>query len=96
MVVEPSDLDDDDPAARSHRESDRRAGQIHAVLQKWAEHQAEAGHTTADDAEAAALAAGQKVVRFRFNRAPVEILGSADSSSADSGSPGAADSPPAT
>ncbi|MBB0967658.1 FAD-dependent oxidoreductase, partial [Dietzia aerolata] len=93
VVVEPSDLDDDDPAARSHRESDRRAGQIHAVLQKWAEHQAEAGHTTADDAEAAALAAGQKVVRFRFNRAPVEILGSADSSSADSGSPGAADSP---
>lgn len=94
VVVEPSELDDDDdPAARSHRESDRRAGQIHAVLQKWAEHQAEAGHTTADDAEAAALAAGQKVVRFRFNRAPVEILGSADSSSADSGSPGAADSP---
>ena len=76
VVVEPADLDDDDDkVSREHRESDRRAGQIYAVLTKWAEAQAEAGHANADEAEAAALAQGQKVVRFRFHRSPVEILG---------------------
>ena len=75
VVVEPSDLDDDDEVAREHRESDRRAGQIYAVLEKWATAQIEAGHADADEAEAAAVARGQKVVRFRFNRSPVEILG---------------------
>ena len=75
VVVEPADLDDDDKVSRDHRETDRRAGQIYAVLQKWAQAQAEAGHSNADEAEAAALAQGQKVVRFRFNRSPVEILG---------------------
>ena len=75
VVVEPAELDDDE-VSRRHRESDRRAGQIYAVLKKWATAQTEAGHADADAAEAAALAAGEKVVRFRFNRAPVEILGS--------------------
>lgn len=76
MVVEPAELDDDDDAAaREHRESDRRAGQIYAVLEKWAEAQKDAGHTSADEAEEAALAQGHKVVRFRFHRSPVEILG---------------------
>lgn len=76
VVVEPSDLDDDDDeVARERRESDRRAGQTCAVLEKWATEQIEAGHADADEAEAAALARGQKVVRFRFNRSPVEILG---------------------
>ncbi len=100
VVVEPAELDDDE-VSRRHRESDRRAGQIYAVLKKWATAQTEAGHADADAAEAAALAAGEKVVRFRFNRAPVEILGSGgaggpdaggpDSGGPDSGGPDAAD-----
>lgn len=74
LVVDPADLDDDDEA-RTHRETDRRSGQVFAQLEKWAQAQADAGHETADQAEEAALAAGEKVVRFRFNRSPVEILG---------------------
>lgn len=86
IVVDPADLDDDDEA-RAHRESDRRSGQVFAQLQKWATAQADAGHETADQAEEAALAAGEKVVRLRFNRSPVEILGSTDTGS-DTGSAG--------
>lgn len=78
VVVDPADLEyDDDEAAVHLRESDRRVGQVCAQLDKWAGAQREAGFATADEAEAAALAAGDRVVRFRFNRAPVEILGSA-------------------
>ncbi len=77
VVVDPRDLDyDDDEAALSLRESDRRVGQVGAQLDKWAGAQIAAGLATADEAEAAALAAGDRVVRFRFNRAPVEVLGS--------------------
>ncbi|GLB65287.1 glutamate synthase [Dietzia sp. NCCP-2495] len=87
VVVDPDDLDYDDDntdtpaqsagsrAARELRESDRRVGQVCAQLEKWAGAQRDAGLATADEAEAAALAAGDKVVRFRFNRAPVEIVG---------------------
>lgn len=74
VVVDPDDLEFTD-AARELRESDRRVGQVCAQLEKWAGAQRDAGHATADEAEAAALAAGDRVVRFRFNRAPVEILG---------------------
>ena len=75
VVVDPDDLEYDDEA-RHLRDSDRRVGQICAQLEKWAEAQREAGLGTADEAEAAALAAGDRVVRFRFHRSPVEILGS--------------------
>lgn len=62
--------------AAALRESDRRVGQVCAQLEKWAGAQRDAGQATADEAEAAALAAGDRVIRFRFNRAPLEILGS--------------------
>ena len=75
VVVDPADLDDDDEGSREHHESDRRSGQVFAQLQKWADAQTAAGHADPDSAEAAALAAGGKVVRFRFHRVPVEILG---------------------
>ena len=75
IVVDPDDLEYDDEA-RELRESDRRVGQVCTQLEKWAEAQREAGLGTADEAEAAALAAGDRVVRFRFHRSPVEITGS--------------------
>lgn len=74
IVVDPADLEYDDEA-RDHLEHDRRAGQVCDQLAKWASAQAEAGHESADAAEEAALAAGGRVVRFRFHRSPVEILG---------------------
>ncbi|HJC29729.1 MAG TPA: pyridine nucleotide-disulfide oxidoreductase [Candidatus Dietzia intestinipullorum] len=74
VVVDPADLDDDE-FSREHRESDRRAGQVFAQLEKWAAAMTENGHSSPDEAEESALAAGQKVLRFRFNRSPVEILG---------------------
>src|SRR5699024_3874562 len=74
VVVDPVDLDDDE-FSREHRESDRRAGQVFAQLEKWAAAMTENGHSSPDEAEESALAAGQKVLRFRFNRSPVEILG---------------------
>lgn len=109
VVVDPDDLefDDDDNddadsaqsaaarAARELRESDRRVGQVCAQLEKWAGAQRDAGHATADEAETAALAAGDKVVRFRFNRAPVEIIGGGEAGAggrADSETDGGAES----
>ena len=77
IVVDPDDLEYDDDA-RYLRDSDRRVGQVCAQLEKWVEAQREAGLGTADEAEAAALAAGDRVVRFRFHRSPVEILGADD------------------
>ncbi|KAA0918758.1 FAD-dependent oxidoreductase [Dietzia sp. ANT_WB102] len=74
VVVDPDDLEYDDEA-RTLRDSDRRVGQVCAQLEKWAGAQREAGLGTADEAEAAALADGKRVVRFRFHRSPVEILG---------------------
>lgn len=76
IVVDPADLEYDDDEARTLRDSDRRVGQVCTQLEKWAGAQREAGLGTADEAEAAALAAGERVVRFRFHRSPVEILGS--------------------
>ncbi len=75
VVVDPDDLEYDDEA-RALRDRDRRVGQVCAQLEKWVGAQREAGLGTADEAESAALAAGEKVVRFRFHRSPVEILGS--------------------
>ena len=77
VVVDPADLDYDDEARR-HLEHDRRAGQVCDQLAAWAAAQVEAGYESADEAEAAALAAGGRVVRFRFHRSPVEILGSGE------------------
>lgn len=74
IVVDPADLEYDDEA-RDHLEHDRRAGQVCDQLAAWAAAQAEAGHASADQAEAAALSAGGRVVRFRFHRSPVEVLG---------------------
>lgn len=74
IVVDPADLDYDDDA-RAHLEGDRRAGQVCDQLAKWATAQAEAGHPSPDAAEAAVLSAGGRVVRFRFHRSPVEVLG---------------------
>ena len=75
IVVDPADLEYDDEA-RTLREHDRRVGQVCDQLEKWAGAQSEAGHDSADEAEAAALDAGGRVVRFRFHRSPLEILGS--------------------
>ena len=64
-------------------------------MEKWAGAQRDAGHATADEAETAALAAGDKVVRFRFNRAPVEIIGGGEAGAggrADSETDGGAES----
>lgn len=74
VVVDPDDLEYDDEA-RALRDGDRRVGQVCAQLEKWVGAQREAGLETADEAETAALAAGGKVVRFRFHRSPVEIVG---------------------
>ncbi|MDV8001650.1 FAD-dependent oxidoreductase [Rhodococcus sp. IEGM 1408] len=74
IVVDTADLEYDDEA-RDHLEHDRRAGQVCDQLAKWAAAQAETGHPSADAAEAAALSAGGRVVRFRFHRSPVEVLG---------------------
>ena len=74
IVVDPDDFEYDDATAL--RESDRRVGQVCAQLDKWLDAQRESGLKTAEEAEEAALAAGDRVVRFRFHRAPVEILGS--------------------
>ncbi|MDX2356190.1 FAD-dependent oxidoreductase [Dietzia sp. PP-33] len=74
VVVDPADLEYDDEA-RELREHDRRVGQICDQLEKWAGAQREAGHGSADQAEAAALDAGGRVVRFRFHRSPARILG---------------------
>ncbi|MFL0577785.1 FAD-dependent oxidoreductase [Dietzia sp. 179-F 9C3 NHS] len=76
VIVDPADLEYDGEA-RTLRESDRRVKQVCTQLEKWAAAVTEAGHGSADDAEAAALADGLKVVRFRFHRAPAEILGDA-------------------
>lgn len=74
VIVDPHDLEYDDEA-RALRETDRRAGQVCAQLEKWAGELEGAGHGSADEAEAAALAAGGRVVRFRFHRSPTQILG---------------------
>lgn len=80
VIVDPADLDYDDEA-RTLRDSDRRVKQVCTQLEKWAAALGEEGHESPDAAEAAALDAGRRVVRFRFHRSPVEVLGSADSGS---------------
>lgn len=74
VIVDPADLDYD-VEARTLRDSDRRVKQVCTQLETWAAALAEQGHASADRAEAAALDAGERVVRFRFHRAPVEVLG---------------------
>ena len=74
VVVDPADLTMDEEARRL-RESDRNVGKVCDQLDSWAELQATSGHLDPDAAEADALARGLRVIRFRFHRAPEEILG---------------------
>lgn len=81
VVVDPTELELD-AAAQEHVDSDRRLRKMYDQLTAWTTELARAyptavhdGTLDADTAQQAALDAGRKVVRFRFHRAPVEVLG---------------------
>ena len=74
IVVDPADLVLDDDARR-RRDTDRHVGKVCDQLASWAELQSTSGHADPDAAEADALARGLRVIRFRFHRAPEEIIG---------------------
>lgn len=81
VVVDPAELELDE-AARAHLDSDRRLRKMYDQLTDWTAELARAypeavrdGRLDAEAAQQAALDRGRKVVRFRFHRAPVEVLG---------------------
>lgn len=79
VVVDPADLSLD-PAATQRLTGNRRARTMVRTLRSWADATAQAfPHAApaelADAAETAALAAGHKVLRFRFYCAPQAFLG---------------------
>ena len=83
VLVDPADLELDS-AAEARLAADRRARKMFEQLRTWAGEWAQAypQADTVDAAEEAALAAGRKLVRFRFHTAPQEFVGVAGKVSA--------------
>lgn len=74
VVVDPRDLELT-AAEQEVRAADRHVDKVCTQLETWASAMAERGESDPDAAEAAALDDGLRVVRFRFRRAPLEVLG---------------------
>lgn len=70
VVFDPADLEPG-PGDDARLDADRRARRMVDQFRKWV---AEMPDQDPDAAEQAALAAGDNVVRFRFHRAPVEVV----------------------